>query len=302
MELVLMRKRRVYMAIVLLGSAMAFTAGLVGASRVWADERFYKDSDQPGYWWGKDSIEEMPEVPQKKEPVTEAKKPEEKRRIPKLSDYTMQQLWDMYPDDFRALMDDFQKKAVQQPTEENVKEYYTMVDMARRKAAAFMNVQQLVLQKNPELSLARDDSYLSPAKDATHKLEQEVKARVEAAHDDYALIYFYQDSCPYCEAQTGIMQFMVSMRHWNVQSVNIAQRPELAAKFNVTVTPTTLLIKKGVDDYLTMATGVITLADLDDAIYSGMRLMEGEIKPEQNGMREYQRGGGLDPLAPLNRR
>jgi hypothetical protein len=51
-----------------------------------------------------------------------------------------------------------------------------------------------------------------------------------------------------------------------------------------------------------MATGVITLADLDDAIYSGMRLMEGEIKPEQNGMREYQRGGGLDPLAPLNRR
>lgn len=299
MEFVLVGSRhRVIATMMLLGIAVAFTAVLSAAPRAGADDRYYKESDQPGFWWGKDPLEEKPEEePHKMESPKEEKKAE--RRVPKLSDYTMQQLWEMHPDEFQALTDEFKKKAVQYPTEGNVKDFYTLVDVGRRKAVAFMDVQQLVLQKSPELSMARDNSYLAPAMTANRKLEQEVRNRVEAARDDYALIYFYQDGCPYCEEQSGILKYLVDSRHWNVKPVNIVKQPDLAARFNVTVTPTILLIKRGSDDYLPLGTGLMTLDQLEGGIYNGMRLIEGEIKPEQYGMREYQKGGTLDPLAPL---
>ena len=63
---------------------------------------------------------------------------------------------DMHPDDFQALLTDFQKKAVWRPTPENVEEYYYVQDIARRKALAFTNVAEYVMQKDPELSLSKD--------------------------------------------------------------------------------------------------------------------------------------------------
>lgn len=263
-------------------------------------DRYYTYSDRPGWWNGKDPLEEKEEEtkPEKPAEAPKAEQPKE-RRIPKISDYTMQQLWDMYPDDFQKLLDDFQKKAVQSPTEKNVKEYVTIQDLARRKAVAYSNVHRLVMQKEPGLSLARDDSYLSPARDATFQLERKVKDRIQAARDDYALIYFYQDHCPYCEAQSNILRFLAESRHWLIKAVNINRERGLAARFNITVTPTILLIKKGEDGYLPLGTGVMTLEQLDDRIYSGMRLLEGEIKPEQYGVRGYQDGTPMDPLAPL---
>jgi conjugal transfer pilus assembly protein TraF len=266
-------------------------------------DRYYTYSDRPGWWNGKDPVvEEKEEPPPVKPPEPQKVEPSKERRIPKLSDYSMQQLWDMYPDDFQQLLEEFHKKAVQTPTENNVKDFITMKDLARRKSVAFSNVHRLVLQKEPRLSLDREDSYLSPARDATFILEQEVKERVLASHDNYALIYFYQDGCPYCETQSNILRFLAEARHWLVKPVNITKNRALALRFNITVTPTILLIKKGEEGYLPLGTGVITLERLDERIYSGMRMMEGETKPEQYGMRGYQAGTPMDPLAPLQQK
>jgi conjugal transfer pilus assembly protein TraF len=247
-------------------------------------------------------VEEQNE-PEKQEKPQEAKKsepPAQEHRIPKLSDYTMQQLWDMYPDDFQTLLNDFQKKAVQKPTEANVKEYITMQDIARRKAVAYTNVQQLVMQKEPDLSLPRAE--LAPVRDANVQMERSVKDRILASRDDYALIFFYQNGCPYCESQKNILGFLANASKWLIKPVNIGTDPALASRFNVSVTPTILLIKKGREDYLTLGTGIMPEDLLFERMYDGIRLMEGEIKPEQYGVREYQKGTPMDPLAPLEQK
>lgn len=267
-------------------------------------DTFYTDSDRPGYWWKKDPVaEEQPapekkRSPQKQEKQTEA--PVKERRYPKLSDYSMQELYDMYPDDFQSLLDDFQKQAVQKPTKENVKGIMTMRDVARRKAAAYANVEQVVRLENSGLSLERDYPMSGPGKEVRKQLtQQEVAGRISAARDKFALIYFRQDGCQYCVAQEQILSYFVASRGWTVKPVDMRQRPDMAARFNITIAPSIILIKQGESMHLPMSSGVISLDELDGRVYNGIRYLNREIAPEQFGVMDHQRGGGLDPLAPL---
>jgi hypothetical protein len=43
----------------------------------------------------------------------------------------------MHPDDFEKFAESLKKKAVRNPSEENVKEYYEVQEIARKKALAF---------------------------------------------------------------------------------------------------------------------------------------------------------------------
>ena len=112
---------------------------------------YYKDSKRGWFWYEE---QKAPDAP----------KEEQKHRIPSMKDYTAEQLMDMHPDDFQALLMDFQKKAVWRPTPENVEEYYYVQDIARRKALAFTNVAEYVMQKDPELPFRRTIPPSSPAR------------------------------------------------------------------------------------------------------------------------------------------
>ena len=46
---------------------------------------------------------------------------------------------------------------------------------------------------------------------------------------------------------------------------------------------------------LPVAVGVTTLDEIEQRLYRGIRLLGGEITPEEFNMYEYQRGGGFDP-------
>ena len=77
---------------------------------------------------------------------------------------------------------DFQKKAVMSPTEANVREYYSIQDIARRKSLAFANVTAAVMQKHPELSLAKDYPTATPGRSALTRLEQDFDRRIREDH------------------------------------------------------------------------------------------------------------------------
>lgn len=268
----------------------------------YGENAYYAPSDRPGWWWKNEIKEEQKEPDEPNTPKEEKNtgKPKERRHL-KISDYPPHELWNMYPDDFTALLDDFKKQAVQAPTEENVQGYLTMQDLARRKAYAYSNVTQVVLQKHPELSVERDYPVAGPGKEALRQMnEQDLSGRILAARTHYALIYFYKNGCPYCEAQEKILSYFVDSRKWTVKGVDISASPELAARFNIAITPSLLLIKQGNDGYLPLSSGVISLNELEERIYNGVRLLDGEITPEQFNMREFQRGGSFDTTAPLS--
>ncbi|MEW6418631.1 MAG: conjugal transfer protein TraF [Nitrospirota bacterium] len=240
-----------------------------------------------GWWW----YEKGPEKEKKGE--RESEKPE-KRLLPSLKDYTYEQLWNMHPDDFQPLLMDFQKKAVMSPTEENVRDYYVIQDIARRKSLAFANVASYVVQKYLELYVGKDYPVATPGRNALVRQSEEAESFIRNGENDFALLYFYSPTCPYCTEQEEILRYFMKKYHWQVKRVDINDNPQLGQRFGITITPSLLLIYKGSQDYIHVSSGVASMAEIEEKIYRGMRLLKGEITPEEYSLYEFQRGGSFD--------
>jgi len=250
-----------------------------------------KSSDaKRGWWWY-----ETPPPPEEKE-----EQKEEKVTYPSLSDYTKEELWNMDPEKFRKLIKVFLDKAVQNPTVENVKEYLTLQDIARRKALAFTNVASLVVQTTPELNTLKDAPITHVGKvQMTRMQNEDVERTIRTAVDDYALLYFYSPTCPYCQAQEKINKMFVSKYGWQIKRIDVTENKLLADQFGITTTPTLLLIYRNSDDYLPVALGVLSLYDIERNVMRGIRLLRGETTPKEYNLYEYQRGSAYDPKSIL---
>lgn len=256
------------------------------------EQRFY-DAAKKGWFWYE---EPAPEMEEDKEP------PAEIRQVPSLANYSTEQLWDMHPDDFQNLLMEFQKKAVQRPTEENVHEYLTMQDIARRKAAAYANVASFVIQKYASLDVGRDYPVAAPGVVARVKMQkEEIAATIQSAATDHALLYFSRPDCQYCLEQRQILRFFTDRYGWQIKEIDVDSMPSVATRFGIQTTPSLLLIGKGREEYIPVASGVVALDELEQTLYRSIRLLNGQITPEEYSVYDFQKGGGLDPAAILKK-
>jgi conjugal transfer pilus assembly protein TraF len=252
---------------------------------------YYSDIKR-GWWW----YEKAPEKEKKEERESEKAK---ERILPSLKNYTYGQLWNMHPDDFQPLLMDFQKKAVMSPTEENVRDYYVIQDIARRKSLAFANVASYVVQKYPELYVGKDYPVATPGRNALVRQQlEEIESVIRNGENDFALLYFYSPTCPYCTEQEEILHYFMKKYHWQVKRIDINENPQLEQRFGITITPSLLLIYKESQDYIPVSSGVASMAEIEEKIYRGMRLLKGEITPEEYSLYEFQRGGSFDVKTP----
>jgi conjugal transfer pilus assembly protein TraF len=65
--------------------------------------------------------------------------------------------------------------------------------------------------------------------------------------------------------------------------------------------PTIILVYRHSQDPITVSAGVVSLEDMEERIYRGMRLLAGEISPEEYSLYDFQRGGAFDVHAPAAR-
>ena len=192
--------RRSLMVLALLSVSVTASAG------------YYTDSAK-GWWW------------YQKEPEKKAEKPEKKKKpansAPSLKDYTYEQIWEMHPDQFQEFAEALKKKAVQKPSEENVKEYFEVQEIARKKALAFANVAQYVWQKYPELTTKKDYPITTPGNLARiAQITEERQRTLRDNRDDFALIYFQRPDCSYCDEQSRILDWFTNETGWTVKKVN----------------------------------------------------------------------------------
>ncbi len=237
---------------------------------------YYDDRQGGWYWYEKDEI------------------PEEKKD--KLPD--METLWNMHPDDFQVLIDQVTKKAVQNPTEENVLDYIIMVDITKKKSVAFSSVVSLVGQKNPAFS-GDENSYPvnAPGQRALRKQrENEINQTIIDNIDDFAIIMFTAEGCGFCDSQSDILEYFNNMFGWQIRKVDINEYPAMATKFQVQITPTLILVQRETGDFMPLTSGVISMSDLKSRVYRSIRHMKGGANPEQWLMHEYERNRGGDPL------
>jgi conjugal transfer pilus assembly protein TraF len=66
-----------------------------------------------------------------------------------------------------------------------------------------------------------------------------------------------------------------------VRRIDISQNPELAAKFQVEITPTLLLVSRETQASQIISSGVISFDELNKRIYQLVRLMEGRTDPQR---------------------
>ena len=266
--------------------------------------RFYSDTKH-GWFWYEDPpavLEEEPEEPEM--PSIDQKASQTIRKEPSLDNYSIETLWNMHPDEFQNLLNGLQKRAVQAPNERNILEYLTMQDVARRKALAYTNAVQYVTQKHTGLfNINQVYPVAGPGVSARVQLQQEeIAGTINRARDNHALIMFTSPGCPYCVRQEQILSFFAERYGWQIKTVDISRQPEAASRFNITVTPTLLLIKRGQDASMPVATGVITLSELERKLYQAIRYLRGETSMDSFMTYEFQKGGAFDPASILGKK
>jgi conjugal transfer pilus assembly protein TraF len=273
--------------------SLALALSCLAGSAMAQDTQFYQDAKKGWFWYEATLLEAKEEQVQESMP----------KPLPSLTDYSTEQLWDMHPDDFQALLMEFQKKAVQRPTEGNVHEYLTMQDLARRKAAAYANVASYVIQKYADLDVGREYPVAAPGVIARVKMQKdEVTATIRDAAVDHALLFFVSPGCSYCEEQQQILRYFTDRYGWQIKEIDVDAKPEIAARFGIQTTPTLLLIAKNRSDYIPVASGVVALDELERSLYRSIRLLNGQITPQEYSVYDFQKGGGLDPESILNKR
>ncbi len=254
---------------------------------------FYDKSRQGWFWY------ENPPVAMEKQEGQPEKTP---HGALSLDTFAIENLWSMHPDDFQELLNGFQKQAVQFPSEENVLQYLTIQDIARRKALAYTHTASYVTQKYSNL-FRMNQVYPTTGPGVTARVQMqrgEIAEALGSGRADHALLFFVNPHCPFCEQQQQILGYFMEKYDWQVRTVDTEQQPEAAARFNITVTPTLLLIKKGQSESMPVATGVISLSELERKLYRAIRYLGGQTDGDNFLLYDFQKDSALDPGSILD--
>jgi conjugal transfer pilus assembly protein TraF len=240
----------------------------------------YQRERHRGWWW----YEDPPKKPEEKPPAA----------LP-VPEFTPEQLAEMDPDRLKDYADQVLKEAVRLPSEANVHRHYRVQDVIRRKAMAFTNASEMIWQKYPELSTAKDTPVAAPGRRAVTREQGEERLRILAmARDDFALLYFRSDECPFCQDQDGILSYLQSRIGWEIEPIDIDLAGELATRLGVRTTPSLVLIQKGNPEFFPIATGVTSAEEIENHLFRAVRLLTGTVTPDNFNLYDFQRGGGFD--------
>ena len=67
-------------------------------------------------------------------------------------------------------------------------------------------------------------------------------------------------------------------------------------------TPSLILIKKGNEGFIPISAGVMTLEDIEERLYRGIKFLDGQTTPQNWSLYDFQKGQGYDTEIPLEGR
>ena len=274
------------------------------AEEVLSPEPAFYNTAKEGWFWYHNP---PPGVPEKsdshnKSTITREAGPKAfEKKNPSMDKYTIKEIWNLHPDEFQGLLNGVQKKAVQTPNEQNILEYLIMQDVARRKALAYANATKFVTQKySDKFNINQVYPITTPGISArVQEQQKEISGTILAARENHALLFFVGQGCGFCDKQAAILTYFVEKYGWQIKPIDIGQHSTLAARFNITTTPTLVLIKNGTEQSMPISVGVVALSEMERKLYQAIRYMGGETNIDTFQTYDYQKGGALDPGAIL---
>ena len=183
-------------------------------------------------------------------------------------------------------------------TVDAVADFWRLQDFARRKARAFAGVTQLAMLQHPELNSKSANPMVGDARAEMTAQKDGIRRSYLRAHaGEFALVMFSRTSCGYCRVQWPIVQRFQDEMGWQVTLMDIDRRPELGRRFGVEVTPTTMIIRRSSQQRMVIANGVEAYPNLIQTAYQAVRLLSGDIRPEQFLTGAGEENGFFDALS-----
>lgn len=245
--------------------------------------------DKPGWWW-------YQQTPKPTSPESTEVPAQSRRELPPPP--PLSELLQKHPDEIKALLEDYKKEAVWKPTPENVRDYYIIQDAARRKALAFTAVSGMVMLQNPNMNVAAEYPVNPPGISAKARRKyNEIQKYLATKRNEHALIMFTQEHCEYCVEQRASVRYFADKTGWKIKEVDIVKTPAVAARFGIKQTPTIIVIQRNSTRWMPVALGVESGDYIEQNTYRAVKLLRGEITPEQFYTLEFERGGVFDPTA-----
>jgi len=267
--------------------AALLTIAFVQAPMAPAQSALPPQPGMQGYWWY--------QAPPKPAPDEPASEPEylAKPAIP-----PMAELARLPPARIRNLIEAQRDYAATVLTLEAVADFWKLEDFARRKARAFAGVTQIAMLAHPELNSKSANPMVGDARDRMMAQKDALRRQYLRAHgSEFALVMFSRTSCAYCLVQWPILQRFQEETGWQVSRMDLDQRSDLAARFGVEVTPTTMVIRRNSAQRMVIANGVEAYPNLIQTAYNAVRLLSGDIRPEQFLTGAGEEDGFFDALA-----
>ena len=275
---------------ILLFFSTVATGGVLDNTKT--DQHFYDNSQKKGFYWYDDEIIELPVEKTEEETITpppqEAQKEQDRVDI-----YNYEQLWALHPDIFAKELDRRMKLAIQFPIVENVYDYLEAQDVAKRKSVAFAGAMGYVSQLSPQFSGENNYPINVPGqKVLRNEMMSDDQEFLKSMKDDFALLVFMSEGCPYCDAQEPILDMFYASHGWNIKKLNIKEYPDIAEKYSITLTPSIIVVSRKTQKAIPLTSGIVTLPEFRDRLIRSVRMLNGEIEPEQ----WYTNKRSTDPL------
>jgi conjugal transfer pilus assembly protein TraF len=238
-----------------------------------------------GYWWY--------ETPKPAKPAST-----DSDAVPKPVIPPMAELAKWSPPRIAKLIEQQRDYAATVLTVDAVADFWRLEDFARRKARAFAGVTQLAMLMHPELNARAANPLVGEARDALGAHKDEVRRQYLRAHaSEFALVMFGRASCGYCRVQWPIVRRFQDEMGWQVTLMDLDRRPDLGARFRVEVTPTTMVIRRNSQQRMVIAAGIETYPNISQMAYQAVKLLSGDIRPEQWLTGAGEENGFFDALA-----
>ena len=260
---------------------LLITAMLVTSSMALAET--HANDEKNGFWWYETA------------PPEEERIEQESRQLRPLP--SIKALTELHPRELSAELEARKVYAVWKQTPEAVLDYYIVQDVVRRHALAFTALTKYVLLMHPELN-ARSAYPISGAGRQIQTIlrAETIRNSLSRARGDFALIMFSQADCAYCASQRNALKYFADLHHWVIETIDVAERPAMRTRFNISTTPMTILIERGSERWMPIAVGLESVPAIEDSTYRAVRLLKGEISPKQYFTTEYQDGGFADTV------
>jgi conjugal transfer pilus assembly protein TraF len=264
---------------------VALAASIAQPAAAQPTPRAASPEPQQGYWWY-----QAPPPPEedRADPETLVKP-----RIP-----PMAELATWTPPKIRKLIEEQRDYAATVLTVDAVADFWRLQDFARRKARAFAGVTQVAMLQYPELNAKSANPMVGDARAAMGAEKEQVRRHyLRSQAGQFALVMFSRSTCGYCRVQWPIIERFREETSWQVTLMDIDRRPELATRFGVEITPTTMVIRRGSAQRMVIASGVESYPNLAQTAYQAVRLLLGDIRPEQFLTGAGEENGFFDALS-----